>query len=241
MSGEIGVPEPAIVALASPSWRAGWTSGEVRAAFADAADAVVELVSRPEVGQRWDDPSALTDMTIGALAAHVCRAVLLVSEYADAPSPAEAAYDAPGYFAVLTALVDPGSELNRGVAQRARESAAIGHERLVEQVDSAARDVRERLATEPAARVVSVIGAMSLNLDDYLCTRLVEICVHLDDLAVSLGDSGAVLPDAAAQIATAVCVEIAARRNGRLDVLRGLTRAERSIPSGTGRAVFPVF
>ena len=53
---------------------------------------------------------------------------------------------------------------------------------------------------------------MVLTLDDYLGTRLVELCVHVDDLAVSLGEPAPPLPEEATGLAVRILVDVARRR-----------------------------
>ena len=44
--------------------------------FLDAADATLALLQEPEVAARWDEPSALAEMTVGALAEHLASQVV---------------------------------------------------------------------------------------------------------------------------------------------------------------------
>jgi hypothetical protein len=68
---------------------------------------------------------------------------------------------------------------------------------------------------------------MVLTLDDYLGTRLVELCVHVDDLAVSGGEPAPSLPEGATGRAVEILVDVARLRQGDPGVLRALTRRER--------------
>jgi hypothetical protein len=51
---------------------------EVRATFVEAAWFAARLLADPGVEAHWDDPSALAEMSVGALAGHLARQVLLV-------------------------------------------------------------------------------------------------------------------------------------------------------------------
>jgi hypothetical protein len=51
---------------------------EVRATFVEAAWFAARLLADPGVEAHWDDPSALAEMCVGALAGHLARQVLLV-------------------------------------------------------------------------------------------------------------------------------------------------------------------
>jgi hypothetical protein len=50
----------------------------VRPAFDAAAEFAVGLIREPAVAGRWDQPSALAEMTVGALAGHLARQILNV-------------------------------------------------------------------------------------------------------------------------------------------------------------------
>ena len=72
---------------------------------------------------------------------------------------------------------------------------------VVTQLTNHLAELAERLAIEPADRLVAVYAGKVMRLDDYLWTRLVEQVVHLDDLARSLGvDSWLNAPDAEALV-----------------------------------------
>jgi hypothetical protein len=136
------------------------------------------------VAGHWAEPSALAQMSVGALAAHLARQLSNVQ-------------------LVLAEPFGPAA--------------------------SAARELREQLATEPANRVVLIPwGPWSLTLDDMLITRIMEIAVHGDDLAYSVGLPGLQLPEAVADIATGLLVRLAVRRSGQAAVLRALARQERA-------------
>ena len=48
-------------------------SAYVRGLVVEAVEAAAELMSRPVVGEKWDEPSALDGMTVGSLSAHLVR------------------------------------------------------------------------------------------------------------------------------------------------------------------------
>ncbi|OWY60548.1 hypothetical protein B7486_68580, partial [cyanobacterium TDX16] len=56
----------------------------IRAAYLDAAQSATSLLSHPAVAQRWDQPSVLEGMTVGALAGHLARGILQVEWFLDA-------------------------------------------------------------------------------------------------------------------------------------------------------------
>ena len=60
----------------------------VRGLAVEAVEAAAAMIGREEVTARWDDPSALAGMTVGARCAHLVRAVGSVSAYLDRTDPA---------------------------------------------------------------------------------------------------------------------------------------------------------
>lgn len=198
---------------------------EVRAAYLDLCDTVAELVGRRVVGDRWGDPSALADMTVGALAGHLAFSVLQVDLFLDMPEPDGSTATANEYYAAMTDSTRPGAELNAGVRARADEIANRGWARLYIDTGRAAERLRERLGAVPADRRFSAHG-MVLAVDEFLMTRLVEMTVHLDDLGRSLDLGTVPIGDDATTIAIAVLVGAARERHGDQNVLRALARRE---------------
>ncbi len=197
---------------------------EVRDAFLACAAAARPVVALTAVGDRWREPSALAEMSVGALAAHLVRAVTNVDRFlAGGPPAAQGAEtSAAEYFAM--ASPDLASELNVRVRHTAEEEALVGHRAVVGQLDRALDRVRSRLPAEPADRLVTV-RERSIPLDEYLRTRLIELTLHIDDLAVTCGVATPDLPGM--DIAIATLIDVAELRHGRLAVLRALGRRER--------------
>ncbi len=197
-----------------------------REVFLAAGAAVVDLLGHATVKERWDEPSVLERMTVGALAGHLSRSILQVEHYLDAPASAITPIDAPAYYLRLDTPDDLDSALNTGVRQRAVEASAVGPAATAEMAAACLGRLRRRLPGEPSDRLVEAFGSV-LTLDDYLETRLVEMAVHHDDLRASIGDDIPDLGEEAIAAAIAVMVEVAARRHGRRAVLTTLTRRER--------------
>lgn len=198
-------------------------STTVRTAFLAAAGAAAALVGRKEVGDRWDEPSTLEGLTIGALACHLARGLLTVHWYLDMPEPDPPLTTAPEYFAAFATLrSDPATDA--GIVDRSVEMAAAGWARLYLDVGRALDRLTERLPTEPAEHRVPAMGR-ALLVDEYLRTRIVELVVHLDDLSRSLRVPAPAPPEATVA-AIAVLLEAARVRHGDQAVLRALARRE---------------
>jgi hypothetical protein len=225
-----------------------------RAGFLAAARIAVDLLARPELPDRWNEPSILPEFAVGDLAGHLARAILQVETFLDDGSPQTARpITASAYYADLVGVDDLHSLLNVGVRERGREVAQEGHAALLAHTAATLDRLTERLATEPATRQVTVLrGERILTLDSYLRTRLVELAVHIEDLELSLAlhpgthspdgverDTGAIDADATADAlfgkvpddvlleAIEVLVGAALERHGPGAVLRALTRRER--------------
>jgi hypothetical protein len=197
---------------------------EIRSAFLTAAGTAREAAAFAGVTLRWQEPSALPEMTVGALVAHLARAVTIVDRYLSTAEPAgKEPISAAAYYAPL--VPDLAAVSNVRVRATAAEEALVGHRAVLGQMDRALDRLRERLETEPASRLVEVRDGEVLRLDDYLRTRLIELAVHTDDLCLSVGRETPALPGVG--VAIGALVEVAVQRHGDLAVLRALARRDR--------------
>jgi len=197
--------------------------------------AAAELVASPAVAKRWDEPSALEGMTVGALSADLVRATGATLAYLDRTDPAtrpqgelltkvtyfHAAIDSPIHERIKEVSADEASAGADGVAARAREVA---------------EELATRLPVEPEDRLIGALGDRMLLLDDFCRTRMIEIGMHIDDLAHSVDVP---TPDLGSDVTGEVIdivVGIARHMQGDWSVIHALARAERSDGD-----VFPVF
>ncbi len=199
--------------------------------FLAVARVAAELLAGDDVRAHWQQPSALEGYTISGLAGHLARAVLTVERYLSAPEPPadREATNAAGYLVTVLGGHHPvDSEFHAIVRARGAEAAAAGPEALASELRASIGHVAERLAViDVARRRVEVLSGVTLTVEEYLETRLVELVVHLDDLAVSLGRDGVDLPQEALQVVAGVLGQVAAARAGGLATVRSLARAER--------------
>jgi uncharacterized protein (TIGR03083 family) len=206
---------------------------KIRTLFLDMAAAVRPLLAGSEVAEWWDEPSALGEMTVGALAGHLTRAVSTVAGYLESDPPTSDAppLDAAGYFLSIEGLggrdVDLDAPLHQAIRRRSEEAAAGGPAEVLGRWDATVQGLTARLPVEPADRMVAVLDGRPMRLDDYLVTRLVEMVVHADDLAVSLEIPSPPMPADATDAVIGMLVELARRRHGDVAVVRALTRRER--------------
>jgi hypothetical protein len=187
------------------------------------------LLAHPAVADAWDHPSVLTEFSVRGLAGHLLRAPTNVVEYLDAPLVEDAQrFEATDYLTDVPFTSDTSHPVNVAIRQRGEESAVGGHASVVERWDRAATELARRLPEEDPARLLTVLGGqITISLDEYLKTRLVELLVHVDDLAVSVGLSDPELPQEARELVIEVLLGAARRRHGDLAVIRAFTRRER--------------
>ncbi|GGI08903.1 maleylpyruvate isomerase N-terminal domain-containing protein [Egicoccus halophilus] len=201
----------------------------VAASFLATAGAARPLLASDAVARRWDDASALPDYSVAGLAAHLARAVLTVDGYLSSASPdVPATSDAVGYFLAVLADHDPvDSAFHRSVRARATAAAAAGRDGLLDAFTAAQRSLTDALDRVSPDDTVTVLDGVTISVDEYLRTRLVELVVHVDDLSVSVDAEPVALPDAAHEEVAAVLARLAVRRHGGLAVVRSLARRER--------------
>jgi hypothetical protein len=210
-------------------------SQRVRSLVVDAVEAAAELIGSETVAARWDEPSALAGMTVGALSAHLVRAAGSVLAYLDRTDPGA---QPPG--ALLTPVTYFHAAIDSPIHERIKEvsadEAAAGWTDVSRRCRDVAAALRVRLAEEPTDRLVGALGGRMLTLDDFCRTRLIEVLFHLDDLAASVGVP---TPDTSVEGRTIVIdtlIGIARMTHGDWPVLHALARNERREAD-----VFPVF
>jgi Mycothiol maleylpyruvate isomerase N-terminal domain len=210
-------------------------SARVRGLVIEAVDAAAALIGRAEVASRWDEPSALAGMTVGALCAHLVRAAGAVLAYLDRTDPA-----ARPEGELLTPVTYFHAAIDSPIHERIKEvsatEATVGPGDVAARCAAVAASLRVRLAEEPSDRLVAALGGRMLSLDDFCRTRLIEVLFHLDDVAASVG---LLCPDTGAEgraVVIDTLIGIARMKFGDWAVLHALARDERRTVD-----VFPVF
>ena len=189
----------------------------------------LDLIQRSEVCDQWRQPSALPKMSIGALACHLGRQVVLTAELLPVPTEVPPLDSADTHYqraawVTTTSPDDPPNDRSTDDTE-----AALGAAALRDRTAGALEEVR-RLLTAGAARDVILIPwqGWSLRRGDFLLTRMLEIVVHADDLAISLDIP---TPEFPAEVFTPVrdlLVRLAVNRHGQSAVISALTRSERT-------------
>jgi hypothetical protein len=210
-------------------------SQAVRALVIEAVDAAANLMASDAVVSRWDEPSALDGMTIGALSAHLVRAAGAVLAYLDRTDP-ERRPDGPLLTPVTYFHAAIDSPIHERIKEVSADESSIGPGEMAAKCADVAARMRVRFAAESSDRLLAALGGRMLTLDDFCRTRLIEVLYHLDDLAASVGQP---CPDTSREgrtIVIEILLGIARDQHGDWDVLRALAREERRAGS-----VFPVF
>ena len=197
-----------------------------------AADAALELIGHVEVMQRWEEPSALEQMTVGALATHLGSQVLSVhaamttGQGVTAQKPVSLLEH---YDLVAWVRADLDDEANVTIRDRAAAGARDGHGALVASVQGALGDLRTAFAkAELPPGIRNPSWEWALSFEDFLVTRMMEIVVHADDLAVSVDVVPQELSELVIGPVLALLVGISMSRHGQAAVVRTLSRRERA-------------
>jgi hypothetical protein len=201
-----------------------------RAAFLKAAHIALGLVRHERIRERWSEPSALAQLSVGALANHL--GVQVVSAHAAATAPAAEAHSAPvpllGHYGRAAWVgADLDTEVNVSIRERAETSSEEGHAALVDRVERALAGLRPWPKDAPPT-VTMPWWDWALTADDFLVTRMMELVVHSDDLAVSVGVPTPEFPRSVARPVLTLLTALAERQHGQAQVIRALTRAERA-------------
>ena len=210
-------------------------SERIREAFLAAAAEARGLIASRVVAAKWNEPSALEHLTVGAVAGHLARAVFVVVGYLDATDPDLAVeptglLSADGYFErVLAAAADSAQDVHAGIRSRAAEEAAEGQEALLARLDATVQELDARFAVEPDARAVTVAAGLVLPLDEYLVTRMIELVVHSDDLAASAGLETPEFDSLTMACVIGCMLAMVRARHGDIAVMRSFARGERDL------------
>jgi hypothetical protein len=198
----------------------------VRGLFVETARVVEIAIADDAVGRRWDEPSVLEGQLVGGLAGHLASgAVWIAADYLDADLPDAPSVDsAAEYFARIVESAD--DEAHRRVRERSALIAGGGRRDLCDSLRARLDALELRLREEPADRTVGGAGgALTLPLDEFLKTRIIEQVVHLDDLARSVERAPWPVSSAAQNLVMHIGIDIGSIRCGPTDVIRALYRS----------------
>ncbi len=196
--------------------------------FLSSMDCVRPLVAAPEVATAWDEPSALEEMTVGALTAHLVYAAGSVDSHLDRPWPEGAEpIDVVAYYLGTLHGEKTSAAARQATAARDAERAWPGPAAVLTTFDEVRNRLGSRLPLEDLARLMRVPIGRCMRLDEFLVTRMLEIMVHADDLAVSIGLAPPSFPAKCGDAITGLLLEVCRQRHGDTAVIRAFARHER--------------
>jgi hypothetical protein len=203
-------------------------------AYLGGVDWFQDILGREEVREAWEQPSLLSEYTVGGLAAHAVHGVVWLEQLLQDTEPVGLRRVSVFEFFGLNRAEKEGVDPIAASLRSAAEAFALTGADAVTAACTTARDELVGLlhgaATERAIPVLRVAGGQ-VALRDYVRTRVLEVVVHGDDIVCSV--PGLMTPEPpfrATEVSLEVCLELARARVGDLGTLRGFTRTERALP-----------
>ncbi len=203
---------------------------DLRRQYLTAARTALALLEDEAVVKNWAEPSALEGFTVGGLATHLAQQVtsVTVALYAD-----QSGKEVVGLFehfdraAWLASDID--NEYNAGIRAGGEQAASSGHAGVLDNTRGAFAELEAALPGMDGSETSgNVRWPYATSLDDFLCTRLMEIVVHGDDLAYSVGIDTPAFDAEVFDTAVWILGRLAAKRHGQVALVRALARSERA-------------
>lgn len=212
---------------------------DVTGAFFRAADHFVELLDDSETAKRWEESSALEDLSIGGLVAHVMQGLVWLERLLEAPAPTGVPVIGIGEYIAgfkIATDADLHSEIHRYVRKMAEHGASRPFGDTRRRIGDVLARLASKLAGEAADRLLDMRPTFpaAMRLADRVRLEIIEFVVHGDDLAASIGREDVEPPAEAVTIALNTLLEAPRHRHGDRAVVRALARRERAAPD-----VFP--
>lgn len=208
----------------------------IRDQYLAAARAALALAEDDAVAEAWTGPSALTGFTVGGLAAHLLQQITSVTAGLAADHGGKETvglfehYDRAAWLAA-----DVDNDYNTGIRDGGERAAGAGPAAVLAEAASALAALETALAAMDGTEVSgNTRWPYAMSLDDFLCTRLMEIVVHGDDLACSAGIDTPVFDQDVFDTAAWMLARLAVKRHGQANLVRALARSERAPASISG-------
>src|SRR3954462_12256029 len=190
---------------------------------------MLDLLRHPAVREQWDEPSALAQMSVGDLAAHLGAQPGLVARAVGQPASDEQPVPLLEHYtrsAWVGASLDDA--VNVEIRESAQQAAGAGLDDLLAQVETAIIELRDLEPADLPRTARMPWWQWSLSFEDFLVVRTMETVVHGDDLAASIGVAPPTLPEEVLEPVLTLLVMLSVRRNGQAAVVRALARRERA-------------
>jgi hypothetical protein len=208
----------------------------IRDQYLTAARAALALAEDDAVAKAWTGPSALAGFTVGGLAAHLLQQITSVTAGLAADHDGKETvglfehYDRAAWLAA-----DVDNDYNTGIRNGGETAAEAGPETVTGEAASALAALETALAAMDGTETSgNTRWPYAMRLDDFLCTRLMEIVVHGDDLACSVGIDTPVFDQDVFDTAAFMLARLAVKRHGQANLVRALARSERAPASISG-------
>ena len=203
-------------------------------ALVAAAEAAAATLALPEVDARWDEPSALAGMTVGALAGHFEAGLARLDAFLQGPEPdpSAARHVGVGEFFGTNRITTPAEHedgMHAFIRLDAAERGAVGPDAVRASFATTWASLQTALVgVAPDRRLPTKLPGTWTTLEVYLPTRVLELAVHTDDLRCSVGAPDLVPAPEVADAVLGVGLALARAASGDVLVLRAFFRGERA-------------
>jgi hypothetical protein len=199
---------------------------------------LLELVARPEVAQKWNEPSTLESWSVQTLVGHAVGPLDLIITDCEQPEPATPRFRGIVEYTRMARLErreDLELEGHQLIKVMADKRAAKGPAHVLEMASRWVEELKWMLpAMDPNKHVyLPRMPPMAGSLAMMVMNRTMELTVHMDDLAVSVGVPTPPIRPEAGAMALTVLMSVARRANTDLEILRAMARGERAKPNAT--------
>jgi hypothetical protein len=189
------------------------------------------FVDEPLVRARWTEPSALPDMTVGTLVGHLLHGGILMAEEALAITEIPDREPLTAARLLSWTPLDDTSPVHDGVRSFAESQAVAGLEELLERTRDSLKRTEARLAVASPNAILAFPWdppSLTMELSEFLLSRVLELVVHVDDLAHSVGIEALPFEREAIALVCRLGVDIDIQRYGPEAVMRSLFRRDRN-------------
>lgn len=202
----------------------------IREDFLATARIALDLLRHEQVAANWDRPSALPEFGVSGLAGHLAYQALPLPGMISAQPGDEPVVSLMEHYArARWTDLDVDSEFHTRIRAGGEKLAADGHADLCARFERTLRELEESLpGLEDRGLRMPHWGPWSVQVDEYLVSRLMEFVVHSDDLAVSVGVETPEFPRRVNETVIDLLTRMALNKRRAIDVVRALSRKERA-------------
>ncbi|MGW6444367.1 maleylpyruvate isomerase N-terminal domain-containing protein [Lentzea sp. NPDC055074] len=198
--------------------------------FLTTARIALDLLRHEQVAAHWDRPSALPEFGVSGLAGHLAYQVLPLPSMIETPAGDEPVVSLMEHYArAKWTDLDVDSEFHTRIRAGGEKLAAEGPEALADRFERTLRELEKSLpGLEDRGLRMPHWGPWSVQVDEYLVSRLMEFVVHADDLAVSVGVETPEFPRHVNETVIDLLTRMSLNKHRAIDLVRALSRKERA-------------